>query len=256
MLDVTLANRGHGVHGLDRHRRPRRLHDHACPRPNSRPPRTRASSSGIGTTAANSTLDQNRALCGGREEAFFSRSRRRTSVFQLTTPGTAIAGLVAKPWGERSAPIKTMLAQMQPKVSAIPGIQLQLVQPPALPGGGTFPVELVITSTADPQEILSFAKQLAAKAVKSGMFALPADDRHEVSTQPQAEVVLDRDKVAALGLNLQQVGADLSAAMGGNYINWFNIVGRSYKVIPQVKRVDRLTPEQLEKIYVTGPNGS
>jgi multidrug efflux pump len=73
---------------------------------------------------------------------------------------------------------------------------------------------------------------------------------------PQAEVVIDRDKVAALGLNLQQVGDDLSAAMGGNYINWFNISGRSYKVISQVKREDRLNPEQLEKIYVTGPGGA
>jgi multidrug efflux pump len=69
-------------------------------------------------------------------------------------------------------------------------------------------------------------------------------------------VVLDRDKVAALGLNLQQVGDDLSAAMGGNYVNWFNISGRSYKVIPQVKRVDRLNPGQLQDIYVTGPGGS
>jgi multidrug efflux pump len=69
-------------------------------------------------------------------------------------------------------------------------------------------------------------------------------------------VILDRDKVSALGLNLQQVGDDLSAAMGGNYINFFNISGRSYKVIPQVKRVDRLNSDQLQKIYVTGPNGS
>ena len=84
------------------------------------------------------------------------------------------------------------------------------------------------------------------------MFAFPPllDARYD---QPQSEVVIDRDKVAALGLNLQQVGGDLSAAMSGNYVNWFNISGRSYKVIPQVKRVDRLTPSQLEKIYVTGP---
>ncbi len=67
-------------------------------------------------------------------------------------------------------------------------------------------------------------------------------------------MVIDRDKVAALGLNLQQVSADLTAAMGGNFVNRFNIAGRSYKVIPQVERIDRLNPEQLENLYVTGPN--
>jgi len=139
-------------------------------------------------------------------------------------------------------------------VSAVPGIQLQLVQPPTLPGGGTFPVEVVVTSTADPQEILSFAQQLADKAAASKMFYFQQLDLK--LDAPQSEVVLDRDKVAALGLNLSQVGDDLSAAMGGNYINWFNISGRSYKVISQVKRDDRLNPDQLRKIYVTGPNGS
>ncbi len=207
---------------------------------------------GIGTTASNSTLDQNLKYSAAVKEAYFSDKDTDFS-FQFTTPGQAIAGLVAKPWGERKRPIKAMLAQMQPKVSVIPGLQMQLVQPPALPGGGTFPVEVVVTSTADPQEILSFAKQLAATAMETKQFYFTQIDMKYDA--PQSEVVLDRDKVAALGLSLQQIGSDLSSAMGGNYINWFNISGRSYKVIPQVKRVDRLSPEQIEKIYVTGPNG-
>jgi len=208
---------------------------------------------GIGTTAANATLDQNISYAAAVEKAYAS-DPDTNFIFQLTLPDQAIAGLVARPWGERKRPIKTILAEMQPKVAVIPGIQMQLVQPPALPGGGTFPIEVVLTSTADTEEILSFAKQLAAKAMESKMFYFQTIDvKYDA---PQSEVVLDRDKVATLGLNLQQVGDDLSAALGGNYINWFNISGRSYKVIPQIKRVDRLNPEQLEKIYVTGPNGS
>src|SRR4029077_18066034 len=72
--------------------------------------------------------------------------------------------------------------------------------------------------------------------------------------QPQARIEFDHDKVASLGLDMQKVGADLSASIGGNFVNRFNIAGRSYKVIPQIKRVDRLNPEQLQSIYVTGPN--
>jgi multidrug efflux pump len=208
---------------------------------------------GIGTTSANATLDQNIPYAVAIEKAFFS-DPDTDFVFQITNANQAIAGLVAKPWGERKRPIKAILAAMQPKVSKIPGIQLQLVQLPALPGGGNFPIEVVLTSTADPQEILSFAHELSDAVMKSKRFYFPPliDVKYDA---PQAEVVLDRDKVAALGLNLQQVGDDLSAAMGGNYVNYFNISGRSYKVIPQVKRSDRLNPDQLNKIYVTGPNG-
>jgi multidrug efflux pump len=208
---------------------------------------------GIGTTSANATLDQNIPYAVGIEKTFFS-DPDADFVFQITSSNQAIAGIVTKPWGQRKRPIKAILANLQPKVSAIPGIQLQLVQLPALPGGGNFPIEVVLTSTADPQEILSFAKQLSDKVMASKRFYFPPllDVKYDA---PQAEVVIDRDKVAALGLNLQQVGNDLSAAMGGNYVNYFNISGRSYKVIPQLKREDRLNPAQLEKIYVTGPNG-
>jgi multidrug efflux pump len=211
---------------------------------------------GIGTPSADSTLDQNIPYAVGVEKAFAS-DPDTDFVFQITGSGSGqqIAGIVAKPWGERKRPIRTILSQMQPKVSRIPGLQYQLVQPPALPGGGNFPIEVVLTSTADPVEILGFAKQLVDKAVATGRFYFPPLIDLKLDA-PESEIVIDRDKVASLGLNLQQIGGDLSAAIGGNYVNYFNISGRSYKVIPQIKREDRLNPDQLEKIYVTGPNNS
>src|SRR5437868_10614609 len=124
--------------------------------------------------------------------------------------------------------------------------------PSALPGSDTTPVSFVITSTADPERILELAQQLQAKAMQSGLFRFTDIDTK--IDQPQAEFVFDHDKVGSLGLDMQQVGADLTAAIGGNYVNRFNIAGRSYKVIPQIKRIDRLNPQQLENIYVSGPN--
>jgi multidrug efflux pump len=70
--------------------------------------------------------------------------------------------------------------------------------------------------------------------------------------QPQTEVVFDRDKLRSQGVDLSQAGQDLSTMLGGNYVNRFSIQGRSYKVIPQIERAERLTPEQLSQIYVTG----
>ena len=72
---------------------------------------------------------------------------------------------------------------------------------------------------------------------------------------PEAEIVIDRERVADLGMSLRDIGNDLSSMLGGSYVNRFNIDGRSYKVIPQIKREDRLNPEQLKSIYVSGPGG-
>jgi multidrug efflux pump subunit AcrB len=139
-----------------------------------------------------------------------------------------------------------------PKLQQIPGIQMFPVVPPALPGGGQFPVEFVIASTADTTEILQFAQQIQERATVSGIFAFPPLIDVKID-QPQSELVFDRDKVAALGLDLQTVGSDVAAAVGGNYVNRFNIAGRSYKVIPQIKRSQRLNPDQITDLYVTGP---
>jgi multidrug efflux pump len=127
------------------------------------------------------------------------------------------------------------------------------LMPPALPGGGTFPVEFVISSTNEQAQILEFAEQIKKRALESkNFFLLNIDTKID---QPENEIVIDRDKVASLGLNLQQVGADLAAAVGGNFVNRFNIEGRSYKVIAQVKRTSRLTPSDLDNLHITGPAG-
>ena len=122
--------------------------------------------------------------------------------------------------------------------------------PPPLPGGGDFPVDLVIASAAEPQQLSDFANQLVQKAFASGLFIFAdADLKFD---QPQAEVIFDRDKLRSQGVDLSQAGQDLSTMLGGDYVNRFSIQGRSYKVIPQIKRADRLSPDQLTDIYVTG----
>jgi len=100
------------------------------------------------------------------------------------------------------------------------------------------------------QQLVAFAKQLVGKAFASGLFIYADSDLK--FDQPQAEVVFDRDKLRSQGVDLSQAGQDLSTLLGGNYVNRFSIQGRSYKVIPQVKRAERLTPEQLSQIYITG----
>jgi multidrug efflux pump len=207
---------------------------------------------GIVQASPNSTIEQTVRYTEKVNEAYQSIPETRHT-FQLTQPFTGFSGMGVKPWSERKRTTEEIVGELYGKVGAIPGIRVIATTPAPLPGGGQYPVEFVVASTAEPKELLEFADRLVAAAVQSGVFMFADTDlKYDM---PQSEIVFDRDKVASLGLNLQQVGADLGAMLGGNYVNRFSIQGRSYKVIPQVKRTERLNPEQLKNFYVSGPGG-
>ncbi len=208
---------------------------------------------GILEASADSTLDQTSRYAAAANQAFLSVPETEFT-FQITFPSSGFGGMVTKPWAERKRTVFQIMPEVQRKLQSIPGIRMFPVTPPALPGGGQFPVEFILASTAETGQILDFAQKLQQKAMQSGMFAFPPLIDVKID-QPQAEFIIDRDKVAALGLSLAQIGGDLGGMVGGDFVNRFDIAGRSYKVIPQIQRVDRLTPDLLKAIHVTGPGG-
>jgi len=207
---------------------------------------------GIVQTPANATLDQ-AALFAGRLNDIFRTQPECDATFQIINPTFGFAGLVTKPWSERKRTTAQIANALFPMTADMPGVRIIPVTPPPLPGGSNFDVELVIASTAEPKELIEFAQKLVATAFKSGMFMFADTDLK--FDQPQAEIVFDRDKVASQGLDLRRIGADLSTLLGGDYVNRFSIQGRSYKVIPQVKRNERLTTDQLKDLYVRATDG-
>jgi len=203
-------------------------------------------------TPPNATIEQTSFYADQAERAFASVPEEQ-QIFQLTQPDFGIGGMVLKPWDDRKRSVFQILPEVQAKVNQIPGIAIHMGMPPPLPTGGeNFPVNLILSSTAEPAEILKYAQQLQMECATNGMFAFPPVIDTKVD-QPEVELVIDRDKVAALGLNMQSVGADLGALVGGNYVNRFDFSGRSYKVIPQIQRDARLNAGQLENTYVRGP---
>ena len=201
--------------------------------------------------SADSTIDQTNLFTKQVYNVFHSIPESE-SIFQITQPNGGFAGMVTKPWSERKKTAQQLLVEVAKPLSRIPGIRVIPLTPPALPGGGNFPVDFVIESSAEPQQIAALAEQIVQKAMKSGMFIYA--DTDVKFDQPQTEVVFDRDKLRSQGVDLSQVGQDLSTMLGGNYVNRFSIQGESYKVIPEIMRADRLTADQLQHIYVTGSN--
>ena len=204
---------------------------------------------GIIQSSANATLDQTNLFAKQVYDVYHSFPESE-SIFQITNPGGGFGGMVTKPWSERKKTTQQLLVESTGPLSKIAGVRVIPLTPPPLPGGGSFPVDFAIVSAAEPEQVSQLAEQIVQKAMQSGLFIFA--DTDVKFDQPQAEVVFDRDKLRSQGVDLSQAGEDLSTMLGGNYVNRFSIQGRSYKVIPQVKRVERLTPDQLSQIYVKG----
>ncbi|QWD64001.1 efflux RND transporter permease subunit [Polynucleobacter sp. MWH-UH2A] len=174
--------------------------------------------------------------------------------FQITSPTSSFGGILLKDWSSRSRNATKFQEDMQQKWNTIAGARVAAFQFPALPGAQGLPVQVVINTTESYDQLNEVSQAVLDKARRSGNFFFVDSDLK--IDKPQDVLVIDREKVAALGMTQQQVGAALSAALGGGYVNYFSVSGRSYRVIPQVKQVDRLNPDQILDYYIRTPSGA
>jgi len=165
-----------------------------------------------------------------------------------------MAGFLLKPWGDRAQGQAEVLAELQPELAEVAGLEIFAFALPPLPGSGSFGIQFVIQTTSDFDSLYQVMETLKEEAYRSGMFVFLNNDL-EINN-PQVIVKVDRSKAADIGLNMSDIGGGLSTLLGGNYVNRFALEARSYEVIPQVPRIDRLTPEDLTQYYVKARDGS
>ncbi|GAB6139840.1 efflux RND transporter permease subunit [Methylosoma difficile] len=207
----------------------------------------------LATAAPDATLAQ-RLIYGNEVYKNFASHPENDNIFQLDLPGQSVAGTVLKPWHERTQTALQMLPVIQAEMNRIAGLRVASFLEPPLPGSSGLPVQFVIGSTDSFEKLHGMSQQFMQAAQKTGMFMfLDSDLKYD---QPQARVNIDRDKAALLGLTMQDVGASLSSLLGGGYVNYFSMDGRSYKVIPQLQQRFRLNPEQLQQIHIRTATGT
>jgi hydrophobe/amphiphile efflux-1 (HAE1) family protein len=166
----------------------------------------------------------------------------------------AFAGLLLKPWDQRERNQKQVLTDLGPKFLAVPTAQVQAFSPPALPGStGGAPMQFVIRTTGDYATLADVALKVQQAAKESGFF-LFTDVDLKFDT-PQYEFKIDADKANRIGVNMSDIGTALATMLGGNYVNLFNLYGRSYEVIPQAPREFRLSPDWLTRYQLRTANG-
>jgi multidrug efflux pump len=174
-------------------------------------------------------------------------------MFQITSATSSFGGVLMKDWNERSRSASAFQQDMQNKWNSIAGVRVAAFQFPALPGAQGLPVQVVINTTESYENLNEVSQAVLDIARKSGMFFFVDSDLK--IDKPQNVLEIDREKVAALGMTQRDVGNALSAALGGGFVNYFSVAGRSYRVIPQVKQVDRLNPDQILDYYIRTPSG-
>ena len=207
----------------------------------------------LATNSPTATIDQ-RLMYARQVYEIFAKHPETDHVFQLEVPGQSIAGMVLKPWDERKLTSNDLQPIIQQQVAGIAGAQVVAFQLPPLPGSTGLPVQFVITTTGGFGALNEVAQNFLQEALKSGRFIFLNTDLK--IDQPQATVEIDRDKAAQLGLKMSDIGGALAWMLGGGYVNYFNLDGRSYKVMPQVQQRSRLNPDQVKNYYINASDGT
>jgi len=183
----------------------------------------------------------------------FLNTPERKFFFQVAQITGGFGGIQTQDWSKRERSTAQIQGELFPKLLAIAGVRAFPALPPPLPGAGQFDIEFMVTSNEEAPQMASVAGQLVGAAFASGKF-LYADSDLKVDL-PQTRIVIDRDRVADLGLDLASVGRDLAVLLSGGYTNRFNHDGRSYKVIPQVEDLARSSSEKIKNLKVRAADG-
>ena len=204
---------------------------------------------------ADATLRQMQTYTGQIYRAARTLPEFRQAFQLIGTPSVnqGFGGILLTPWDQRRRTATQIQQALQNRWNHIAGARVAAFQFPSLPGASGMPVQFVITTAEPIANLNTVAKQVLARAQASGLFFFVDDDLK--IDQPQDELVVNPSKVADLGLTQQDVASTLSAALGGGYVNYFELGGRSYEVMPQVLQRYRLNPSQVLGYHLRTASG-
>ncbi|KTD35920.1 multidrug efflux transporter [Legionella nautarum] len=210
------------------------------------------------TGPANASLAQTK-LYSKQVNEIFKKYPETDHVFEVNgnnnSLNQAIVGMVFKPWDQRRRTSNEIQPLVQEQLDQIAGAKIAAFQLPSLPGGGSgLPIQFVITTTEPFEKLNIVLQNFLAKSQKAGIFAYIDPDLK--IDKLQTKILIDRDKVSEFGLTMQDIGNIFDSGLSEGYINYFDFAGRSYQVIPQVKRSTRLNPDQLLNYYLKTSQGA
>jgi multidrug efflux pump len=214
------------------------------------------------TLAGNASLQQN-GMTVSQLTKIFNSFPQTQDTFQVMGSGgsnaapalnTGFGGMNLIPWDKRKKSSNQLQPELQKKVASIANAKVAVFQPPSLPGGGAgMPVQFVLQSADNFNKINTVLNQMLPKIYETGDFVFINPDLK--IDQLQTAININRDEASQFGLTMKDVGNSIAAALSGGYINYFNYMGYSYQVIPQMTLMARLNESDLLGYYVKTSSG-
>jgi multidrug efflux pump len=170
------------------------------------------------------------------------------------TVDQAVAFLRTTDWSQRDRKTVDIIKDIQPKMSAIPGVLAFPNAPPSL--GQSVrdrPVGFVVTSSDSYETLGRTVGLIMADAAKNPNFVgLDTDLR---LNKPELNITVNRDRAADMGVSVEAIGRAVETMMGGRQITRFKRGGDQYDVIVQMDVSERNTPDDINKIFVRNRSG-
>jgi len=169
-------------------------------------------------------------------------------------PTVSFAGMLLKPWEDRSLTSMQIIPRIQQALDQQPGLQSFAFNPPSLPGAsGNTPVEFILKTQQGYDQLYGVVQQVLNKARESGKFHFIKSDFN--FSKPEIRITINRDRAESMGISMREIGQTLGAILAEGYVSRFNLAGRSYKIIPQARSAERENAEVISQYYVYSDQG-
>ncbi|TVR84188.1 MAG: efflux RND transporter permease subunit, partial [Rhodospirillales bacterium] len=158
-----------------------------------------------------------------------------------------------KDWSERDRRQQDIVDEVFPGLQQIPGVRAFAINPPGL-GQSAFrqPVQFVI-GAPDYDSVRTYRDRILERAGENpGLVNLDSDYQE---TRPQLLVRIDRARAADLGISVDQIARTLQTMIASREVGTYIDRGREYDVVVQARPEDRISPSNLENIFIRSGSG-
>ena len=211
----------------------------------------------IGSAPSNVNVDYVQAAMAPYQKMLTDTDEVQFAMSISGVPSTnqSLNVVTLKDWKDRSRNQAQVLAELNAKAKGIPEVSVSGFAFPEIETGEQGPpIGFVISTSKGYEDLANVAGKFLEAMQKSGKFVYSSLDLKFDTAQ--MHIKIDREKAGTYGITMKQISATLGSFLSAATVERVDIDGRAYKIISQVKREDRLSPQSWDNYYVSAANGT
>ena len=211
----------------------------------------------IGSAPSNVNVDYVQAAMAPYQKILTDTDEVQFAMTISGVPSTnqSLNVVTLKDWKDRSRSQAEVLQELNNKAKAIPEVSVSGFAFPEIETGEQGPpIGFVISTSKGYEDLANVAGKFLEAMQKSGKFVYSSLDLKFDTAQ--MHIKIDREKAGTYGITMKQISATLGSFLSAATVERVDIDGRAYKIISQVKREDRLSPQSWDNYYVSAANGT